>query len=338
MKRIDIHTHLAGNGQDGSGCQLSPRMTRSLGYQLLRHAPGPADFASDRRFAERLLQYAQTAQEVDYVCVLALDGVYDNQGKLLPDKSHMVVPNAYVVEVCKRSSRLLPVISINPQRQDAISELERWGPEAVALKWLPPLQHFNPAASQYADFRLRLKELALPVICHSGTEHTFPGARQKLGDPRLCEPLLQLGIPVIFAHCGTCTFFQPGADFVPAFLQLLDKYDHAFGDTAGFCTPVRAGQLRRLAIERYVGRILHGSDYPVPISAIWFWHKLGPRRVHRLECQTNPLDKDALIKQALGLPEATFTAAFSLLEPRIRSIKIMDTRGSSCNFQEQELG
>lgn len=321
MKRVDIHVHLAGLGEGGTGCLISPSMRRSIQFLAMRQLARMGGIRTDQDFADKVVAHAEGSKSLDYACIFGIDGVYDAHGEFRPDVSHLYVPNSWVVEVASRSRKLLPVVSINPQRKDALAELERWGPQAVALKWLPPAQRFNPADPRYEEFRQLLRRLELPVICHSGTEHTVPHVVQDLGDPTLCEPLLDLGIPVVFAHCGTCTLFQPGVDHVPAFGRLLEKYDHAFGDTAGFCSIVRHRNVLRFSADRYAGRILHGSDFPVPTSAIYYWRKLGVAGVRRLESIRNPLDRDAEIKRAAGMPESVFTRAYELLESRIRRIK-----------------
>ncbi len=296
-------------------------MRRSIQYLALTRLLGISRRDPDRAYADHLVSLVEGALELDHACVFAMDGVYDAHGERIPEQSHLYVPNEYAIDVCRRSDKLLPVISINPQRQDALAELERTGPQAVALKWLAPMQRFDPSSARYEPFRRLLKELDLPVIAHSGTEHTVPGGVQKLGDPELCEPLLKLGIPVIFAHCGTCTFFSPGLDQVPAFDRMLARYDCAFGDTSGFVTPVRAGRVRQFMAPRYAGRIFHGSDFPVPISALPFLPALGFEAVRDLERIANPLDKDVAIKRAMGMPESVFTGAYDLLTSRIARIK-----------------
>ena len=321
MKRIDIHVHLAGFGQGDSGCRISPKMAGSVQFFAMRQLCRFGGIRTDQDYADKLVGYADGSQSLDYACALAMDGVYDAQGDFQPELSHVYVPNSWAIEVARRSPKLLPVISVNPQRKDALEELERWGPQAVALKWLPPAQRFDPSDARYDAFRRLLRSLELPVICHSGTEHTVPHGVQRLGDPSLCEPLLQLGIPVVLAHCGTCTVFQPGADFVPTFGRMLEKYDHAFGDTAGFCSIVRHRNVFRFSTDRYAGRILHGSDFPVPTSSLYYWRELGVGGMRRLQSIANPLDRDAEIKRAAGMPDSVFTKAYELLESHIRRVK-----------------
>jgi predicted TIM-barrel fold metal-dependent hydrolase len=329
--RIDLHVHLAGLGAeptadqtagacDSLGCFVSKRMTRSITYHALRQALGVATLdplAATASFADRLVNLLETSDELDYACIFAMDGVYDASGALMPGESHLYVPNSYVMEVCRRSPKLLPVISINPQRKDALKELEKWGPTAVAMKWLGPLQKFDPDTAAYEPFYDAMKELGLPLIAHSGCEHTFPNMAQRLGNPLLYERLLKRGIPVIFSHCGTGSFLAPGHDYSKEFLQMMDKHDQVYGDTSAFCSLVRYKQVKRFSEDRIVPRIWHGSDWPIPSSAVYFLADLGFNRVRGLETNRHPLDRDVATKRAMGMPDSVFHGAHTLLAPRI---------------------
>lgn len=319
-KRIDIHVHLAGMGGGPSGCFMSSKMQRSMTYFALKQAlridtrdPHAATLAFGKRIAEAV----EGSTELDYACVFAMDGVYDGAGELLPAESHLYVPNSWVFEVCKQSEKLLPVISVNPMRKDAIAELHRWGDDAVALKWLGPLQKFDASDPAHDRFHDAVKELGLPVIAHSGCEHTFPGMEQRLGDPRLYEGLAKRGIPIVFSHCGTGSFVFPGHDYSAEFEELLARYDNVYGDTSAFCSLVRRNQIRRFAASRYIHKIFHGSDWPIPSTALVFLPDLGFNRVFGLEKDRHPLDRDVRTKRAMGVPEEVFTGAWDLLAPRV---------------------
>lgn len=320
-RRIDLHVHLAGIQGDGCGCFVSDQMRRTVTFHALMKVVGadprnPA--AANLAYAQRLVQLLETSEELDYACIFAMDGVYDAHGEFDPAQSHLYVPNAYVFEVCRRSPRLLPVISVNPQRRDALEELERWGDLAVALKWLAPLQKFDPSEARYELFYQKLAELDLPVIAHAGCEHTFPGMAQHLGNPALYERLIRKGVPVVFSHCATGSFRFPGFDYSDTFVAMLERYDNVFGDTAAFCSVLRYKQVRRFAADRYATRILHGSDYPVPSNAIYFLPALGFGKVIDLEKGRHPLDRDVKIKRAMGMPQSVFEGAYALLESRIK--------------------
>lgn len=323
-KRIDLHVHLTGTGPGPGatdhGCFVSPRMARTATYHALKRINGitHADpVLATRAMADRVVSVVESATELDYACIFAMDGVYTASGELDVAQSHLYVPNSWAFEVCRRSPKLLPVISINPQRQDAIAELEKWGPLAVAMKWLGPLQKFDPTRGEFARFYDLMAALQLPVIAHSGCEHTFPNMAQHLGNPALYEPLLKRGIPVIFSHCGTGSFMHPGHDYSEEFVAMLSRYDHVYGDTSAFSSLVRWKQVRRFSADRFIGRIFHGSDWPIPSSSIYFLGQLGFNRVYSLERNRHPLDRDVATKRAMGMPEAVFTGAYELLEARI---------------------
>lgn len=322
VHRIDLHTHLTGIGTQGSGCHVSTRMRRSLAFHGVLHLTGAAKRSArgreDDAYVRHLVEVVDGARELDFACVFALDGVYE-AGKLDLLNSHMVVPNDYVFAVCRRSPKLLPVISVNPDRPDAVEELRRWGPQAIALKWLAPLQKFELCPRRHEHVIEAIADLNLPVIVHSGCEHTFPGMDQRLGNPALYEPLLKSGIPVVFSHCGTGTFLHPAFDYSHEFIRLLEEYPHAYGDTSAFSSLVRNREVRRFAAERYRGRILHGSDFPIPVGAWYFWRELGWKRVGELQALRNPLDRDVMLKRELGMPPESFTRAGILLADRIEA-------------------
>jgi len=318
--RIDLHVHLAGIQGDGSGCFVSNRMRRTMTFRVLMRLMGadtrlPAQ--ANEAYVQRLADLLATSSELDYACLFAMDGVYDAQGDLVPHDSHLYVPNSYVFEASRRSPHLLPVISVNPQRKDALTELERWGDLAVAMKWLAPLQKFDPSEARYEPFYQKLSELGLPVIAHTGCEHTFPGMEQRLGNPALYERLIRRGVPVIFSHCGTGSFLYPSHDYSETFVAMLERYDNVFGDTSAFCSLVRYKQVRRFAADRYAGRILHGSDFPIPTSALYFLPALGFGKVLTLEQSRHPMDRDVKTKRAMGMPDSVFEGAYGLLEKRI---------------------
>jgi predicted TIM-barrel fold metal-dependent hydrolase len=319
-RRIDLHVHLAGLQGDGCGCFVSDRMRQTLTFRILMRLMGadvrfPAQ--ANETYVRRLSELLETSTELDYACLFAMDGVYDARGELVPAASHLYVPNSYVFAASRRSPHLLPVISINPQRRDALEELERWGDQAIALKWLAPMQKFDPSEARYEPFYRKLGALGLPVIAHTGCEHTFPGMEQQLGDPALYERLIRQGVPVIFSHCGTGSFLYPGHDYSAAFVAMLERYDNVYGDTSAFCSLVRYKQVRRFAADRYAGRILHGSDFPIPSSALYFLPALGFGKVRDLERGRHPMDRDVKIKRAMGMPDSVFEGAYALLEKRI---------------------
>ncbi|MEB3203824.1 MAG: amidohydrolase family protein [Candidatus Sericytochromatia bacterium] len=321
MDRIDVHVHMVDRGGAGCPCHVSRRMRHSWQFRILDRMLAHHDVRDGDSWVARLTRWLDEALHIDRVALFALDGAYHADGTLDFANSPMVIPNAVVTEVCRQHAGLLPVISINPDRADAVAELERWGPHAVALKWLAPMQRFRLDPLRHAAFIDLLAELQLPVITHAGAEHTFPAAVQELGDPVLMAPLLERGIPVIFAHCATGSFMHPRAGRLEAFLSTLERYDHAFGDSSGFTSLVRGRWLADRRLDGVRERILHGSDLPVPPMPLALAPWVGAAEAIRLQAVANPLDRDVLAKRAIGVPDAAFHRASALLAPGIRRVK-----------------
>lgn len=319
--RLDVHVHLAGVPGDGQGFWISPTMRRSVQFAFMRRMIGidlrdPAK--ANQAYADRVVALAESSQELDGIGLLAMDGAYDAQGRLDPAKSHLVVPNEAVRALGLRSPRILPFASVNPGRADALEALEAVAPWAVALKWLPPLQRFSPNDPRFAAFLDRLAELELPVLAHAGPEHTFPGMAQKLGDVLMLKPLAERGIPLIVAHCATGSPFAPGCDHLGALGVLAGEHACVHADVSAFSTPARMGAMARVLREpNLVGRLLQGSDWPVPANAWIFAPQLGLKEAKRLAGIRHPWDRDVAIKRALGLPQQAFVEAGRFLAKRL---------------------
>ncbi len=82
----DVHVHMAALPTPDNGCLLSKRMRRS---PLLRFISWQQDLPLDdpqtanRRYLERLEAKLAASTEVDRAVLLAIDGVYDAQGRLV---------------------------------------------------------------------------------------------------------------------------------------------------------------------------------------------------------------------------------------------------------------
>jgi len=303
---VDVHVHLAGISPD-NGCFLNPRAagpvlgsTERLALRLF--ARDRAEF--DRR-ARRRLKKLVDGSGLDAIGLLALDGVYDAKGVLDDRRTGLLVSNDYLFEVASDSPKYLPIPSINPQRRDALEELERVSElGAVAIKTLPNAQNFDPDSKQYLPFWRRMAELDLPLLAHTGTEFTLPEHEKSYGDPHRLRRALGEGVTVIAAHCGT----GGGRLLVEHFqhwLTMLGQYPRLFGDASALASPGRLpflGQVLRHQVARE--RLVLGSDYPVPVTPILLAPRLGMRDALRLQRISNPIRRNLETLRAAGMPEA----------------------------------
>ena len=319
---MDMHVHLVGNGTGGTGCWLRTKgWHRPMAAFMLRHIGLPwsgmsGDF--DRLYAQRLLQLVRESS-LGSTVILAHDQVYDEQGKILEGVGSFYVPNDYVLSLAERYTEFLPAVSIHPARPDALEELERClAGGAVMMKCLPNCHNIDCNNRRYTRFWERMAEAGLPLLAHTGGEHTVPVVRQEFSDPGILEWPLQCGVTVIAAHCGT----KSGAsdqDYFPVFVRMLRDHPNLYGDNSAFNVPIRGRHVRECLAEPVASRILHGSDFPVPVMGHWAWLNgtVDWKEFRTAQRVKNVLERDYQLKRAMGFAPETFTRIYDLLRPRL---------------------
>lgn len=319
---IDIHCHTAGIGAGDSGCFISPAMRRSWRYKIFLRAfwvteqdlLREGDGLVPRKISEKLAQ----SREVSAAVILALDGAVDARGELDKNSTEMFIPNEFVARETAKYPNLLFGASVNPLRHDALERLEKAAAAgAVLLKWLPSIQHFDPADERLIPFYLKLKELGLPLLSHTGAEKSFTRARNELADPERLRLPLSLGVTVIAAHAGSNGRNQ-GESNHRRFLRLAGEFPNLYADISALTQLNRLTHLRRLLKHpELYGRLLYGTDMPIPntlaVTAFGFPNRLSPRRMLEISRIANPWDQDVALKEALGVPGGIFRNANDII-------------------------
>lgn len=268
----------------------------------------------DRLYAERLLDLVKTSS-LDAVVILAHEEVYDEQGKRMEGVGSFHVPNDYVLGLARKHLEFLPAVSIHPARADALEELDRClAGGAVMMKCLPNCHNIDCNNRRYVKFWERMAEARLPLLAHSGGEHTVPVVRRELSDPRTLELPLKCGVNVVAAHCGTKSgLFDP--EYFHVFEELTRLYPNLYGDSSAFNVPIRGRHVRECLRSPLVDRMLHGSDYPVPVHGHFAWVKgyVDWRTFRQWERHPNILERDYRLKRAMGFPEESFTRIWQIL-------------------------
>ncbi len=300
---IDTHVHLVGL-LETNGCTVHPKMTRGFMFRFLRRMLGLGNVPMDQldaAYRDKLVRRVEES-ELDGVAVLALDGVYDGDGVLDRDRTRVLVGNDYCLEVCRLSPKLFPVCSVNPQRRDALEELDRVDRlGTVAIKLVPNTQGFDPQESRYEAFWKRMAERKIPLLTHASFEHTVPVVDQAYGRPERLRPALECGVTVIAAHCSTAGISHMHED-VGTWLAMLEEFPALYGDLSAMASLIRFPYLRRLlAHDLARERIMLGSDYPVPVWSFLFLPQLGLARVRRLSGIDNPLQRNLETFRAMGV-------------------------------------
>lgn len=319
-KPVDMHVHIVGNGSGGSGCWL--RVTgwhRLLAALMLRHVGLPAEAMDgdlDRLFVERLLEQVRSSS-LDAAVILAHDEVRDDQGRVMKGVGSFFVPNDYVLSLARKHSEFLPAVSIHPARPDALAELDRClAAGAVMMKCLPNCQNINCNDRRFTRFWERMAEAKLPLLAHTGGEHTLPVIRREYADPRTLTLPLECGVTVIAAHCATKSgLLDP--EYFHVFSEMTRRFANLYGDTSAFNVPMRGRHVRECLNEPLVSRLVHGSDYPVPVNGHFAWASgfISWNDFRRCQKITNVLERDYQLKLAMGFPPEHFSRIGGLLRP-----------------------
>lgn len=283
----DVHTHLLGTGDAGTGCRINAQMTQwwhpveSLRRQvILKGACVPASAPSvDIAYVQRLLQLSQDFPIGARWLLYAFDEARDAQGQARPEWTTFHVPDRYAAETSRlHSHRFAWVASIHPYREDALARLDAAiAGGALALKWLPSAMNIDLRDPHLQPFYARLAQARLPLIIHCGEEKAVPGAgRDDLSNPLLARAPLAAGVRVIMAHCASLgdalDLDMKRPRLVPAFdlfARLMDEPAHRdllLGDVSALFQFNRRPEVWQQVLSRqdWHARLLHGSDYPLP--------------------------------------------------------------------------
>lgn len=246
-KVVDMHCHvgLVGDEYPHLGYMSEAFRNRTEFKVMLLYGRVKADAVSDRTL-RRVTLDAVDGSQVDHVVCLALDPVYDLQGKRQEKRSHMWVDNDYILELQRSfSKKILLGASVHPYDPDFRKRVDRLIQQgAVLLKWLPSAQQINLADARVREAMIYLATAKaggpLPLLLHCGPEYAIPStdprtagydclswtwwdelANRFRGSHRWYRPRrrrveanlragLEAGAVIIFAHCGL-PYYAPNA-------------------------------------------------------------------------------------------------------------------------------
>src|SRR5204863_7163227 len=80
---------------------------------------------------------------------------------------------------------------------------------------------------------------------------------------------LECGVTVIAAHCATRSGLGD-PDYFGGFCAMLEQFPRLYGDTSALVSLNRCRHLTDCLRPGLAGRVVHGSDFPVPV----FGHRL----------------------------------------------------------------
>ncbi len=353
--KIDMHFHVVGRGKDID--QVDEKVffypednntyfTKVL-YRLVEKYLGEAGADFDQsgtidtdEYLTLIYKHLSTSKEIDGVVLLGLDALYGpRSGKLDKRKTDLWVSNRFLAKKVKElndrltreddpekgKKRFYWGASVSPNRKDWEEEMEFVlnDPNAVLMKLIPSVQHIDLRESKHKDYYESLARNNMPLLCHVGPEYSFPeGIREKKRDNfRSLDKPLECGVTVIAAHCATPVFpidKNETAEF-GAFMKSANSGGRTqlWGDTSAFSLMTRIPILDEILETFPPERLVHGSDFPIPIEG-WvhlpgFTHDVTWDEYKQIRNTENLLDKDVMIKRAHGFSDAILENADKVL-------------------------
>lgn len=268
----------------------------------------------DVLYVEWLLEQMRSSS-LGAALILAQDEVYDTTGRRMEGVGSFYVPNDYVLQLARDHKEFIPAVSIHPARPDALDELERCLAQgAAAMKCLPNCHNIDCNDKRYRKFWERMASAGLPLLAHTGGEHTVPVINPAYANPEVLRQPLECGVKVIAAHCATKSGLTDPEYFF-TLLKMFEEHPNLYGDNSAFNVPLRGRHVRECLKPGVVERMIHGSDYPVPVNGLWAWLRGFVRwQDYRASArEKNVIERDYQLKRAMGFPEEVFTCGWELL-------------------------
>lgn len=288
---IDVHLHAVGNGENNSENWVNEEMAsifspyKKLQFNVYLSASGVDDLDHvESQYNKRLSSLLDSEPRYGRAFLLGFDWHRDSDGNILKEHSSFHIDNDYILKVTDANPRLMPAVSVHPDRKDALSELERFGKRGVKLvKWLPNAMRIDPSDKKHAPFYAIMKKYNMTLLSHAGIEKAVEGeVYQELGNPlRLRYPLSQ-GVKVIAAHAasrGQCIDMddsnKPHVDCFDLFWRIFQEKQwegKLFADNSGLTIHARLGKPIEVLLTHpeVHHRLMNGSDYPLPAINILY--------------------------------------------------------------------
>jgi uncharacterized protein len=287
---IDMHAHLLGNGDSGSGCHVNDslyslwrpievlRRKAILGAGCVVEAAGDVD----RQYVATLTRLMSEFPQGAKAALFAFDNAYDDHGQIDLPQSTFHVPDTYTrTTSANNAKRFEWVASVHPYREDAVAAItDAQAKGAIALKWLPSAMNINWNEARLKPIYDHLAKTRMPLIAHFGEEKAVPGAqRDEFLNPLHARVPLAYGVRLIVAHCATLgkatDLESTSKNVAPCFdlfarLMADRNYDGLLlADISAVFQDNRSPDVWRRVLSEtdWHPRLIQGSDYPLP--GVW---------------------------------------------------------------------
>ena len=319
---VDFHVHVAGLGYGDSGCFINKEMRENYRFKFYLMAMGVTleelEKEGDQVLFRKISKTVGESKSISHAVILSMDGVINDNGELDKEQTQIYVPNKYVYEQTKKRKNLLFGASVNPNRPDAIEQLDKVHEQgAVLIKWIPSIMYIDPSDPKLIPFYNRMIALDMPLLTHTGMEKSFSNAKDELADPMRLELPLSLGVNVIAAHIAT-TGESEGEDNFERILPMFKKYPNLYADISSLTQINKLPYMEQaLAASELKGRLIYGTDWPLqffPLVSAWYHLDLvSIKQAWNIGKLDNQWDRDVALERAMGVDKAVFELGKKLI-------------------------
>ena len=338
-KPFDHHIHLIGKN---NGNYVNPDMQslwhpmQYIRYRIYISAGGITDLdLADKQYVERLASLIEAIPNHGRYALYAMDKTYTIDGIADLENTPFHIPNENMMEVVETYPNLfVPVISIHPYRKDAVEALDHWASKGVRfVKWLPNSMGIDPSHELTTRFYEKMIEYNMILLSHTGEESAVNSDNQRLGNPLLLRKPLNMGVKVVALHTATDGVGEDldnlgecvsNFELLLRLLRTPAYVNNLWAEIAATTVYNRMDCLEKLLANTQIhGRLINGSDYPIPAinSVIWLkrLERLGfitrnERHLLKEIYQYNPLLFDFVLKRTLKHPETGVKFPASVFE------------------------
>jgi predicted TIM-barrel fold metal-dependent hydrolase len=331
---IDVHIHIGTKNDPASGCYWSEDFEKGVAFFAFKLITNSLFREIDVKYAEKyLLRVINKSKRVDKCVLLALDQVYNEQGKVfdkngIGKRTHLHVPNSYLANFAKAHDRVLFGASVHPYRSDWESELQYCIDNgAVLCKWIPSSQQIDLTHAKCEQFYEKLAANNLPLLCHVGPEGSIPPfdkTSQELNNPKHLKNALKAGVTVIAAHAAL-PLLPPPLDSEEHYRELVALFKppnptswKLYAELSAINLGTRSSYVPNIKNDIPQTQLMFGSDYPIPLLDIsqdphislghWLKHFFQTVSIK------NPLDKNFSLIENMNFDPSIFTNALKVLK------------------------
>jgi hypothetical protein len=317
---------------------VAPRLARQLKWKILRRIMRlprglPSGPELDEHVEAFYCRHLLADGPIERFVLLAFDEYHDDSGRRRPFPSKagergsdIYTSNTLVRDLCRRHpDRFLFGASVHPYRPGAVAAVEEvFAAGACLLKWIPLHQNVDVADPRTVAVLEKCAELGLPILVHYSEEFTLttqhPEHRPLVGLLHVLRRLRRRGTmpTTIVAHLATPV--APWGERASHHLltsAMLGDFANAplYADISALTALSKTGWLRGIARRQELhGKLLFGSDFPVPLGWPFLRRKLGRRVCNEIRRRQPAWPNQAVeIFRHAGFNEIVFHRAAALL-------------------------